>query len=231
MQQLKKNRMAKKDYIPSKESEYQGFMSNLAEKSADFEEKYGIPEADVGKLLVTYSVWDEYYEKCLNKETRTREDIVEKNFARKNLTKVVRNFVNKNLIYNDKITDSEKVSLGLNLRPGTRTQTQVPTSTPQVMKIDITHGMQHVIYIVDDETGRKAKPEGVSSCEIWYKVTETEPEHASELVFGGLTTKTPYRQNFTGEEGGKMVYYRLRWVNSKGEFGPWSAYAKAVVLK
>jgi len=33
-----------------------------------------------------------------------------------------------------------------------------------------------------------------------------------------------------GTQAGKTVYYWLRWVNTRGEAGPWSSVASAMVV-
>ena len=40
--------------------------------------------------------------------------------------------------------------------------------------------------------------------------------------FLALDTRTPYRADWTGADAGKIAHYLLRWVNTRGEKGPWS---------
>ncbi|HEV7858837.1 MAG TPA: hypothetical protein VGO91_09435, partial [Pyrinomonadaceae bacterium] len=66
-------------------------------------------------------------------------------------------------------------------------------------------------------------------CEIWSKIGDPAPSDPSQLHFMGLDTSTPYMVQFGGEDAGKTAYYMLRWVNSKGEQGPWSQTASATI--
>lgn len=55
------------------------------------------------------------------------------------------------------------------------------------------------------------------SCEIWAMIDQT-------LRFTYLSTEnqSPYPVKYSPLAIGKTVAYRLRWVNSEGETGPWS---------
>ncbi|MDR1679719.1 MAG: hypothetical protein LBR81_08090 [Prevotellaceae bacterium] len=51
----------------------------------------------------------------------------------------------------------------------------------------------------------------------------------SDLAFVATDTASPHILKFDSSEVGTMVYYRLRWVNTRGEVGPWSALVSAVI--
>jgi hypothetical protein len=40
---------------------------------------------------------------------------------------------------------------------------------------------------------------------------------------------TPYTADFDGADGAKQAHYMLRWVNTRGETGPWSETATATI--
>ena len=68
----------------------------------------------------------------------------------------------------------------------------------------------------------KAKPEGVAGCEIWVKIGGNPPADPGELRYLATDTSTPYLAEYTGADAGKLAHYWLRWVNTRGEKGPWS---------
>lgn len=47
--------------------------------------------------------------------------------------------------------------------------------------------------------------------------------------FLALDTKTPYLADWTGADTGKVAHYMLRWVNTRGEKGPWSETVSAPI--
>ena len=114
------------------------------------------------------------------------------------------------------------------MRATTRTPAPVPTTRP-VAKIDTSQRLQHTISFVDEETpGKSKKPDGVIGCEVWFKLG-TAPTDPSELTYLATDTKTPYIAVFDGADAGKTAHYMLRWVNRRGERGPWSQTVSATI--
>jgi hypothetical protein len=57
----------------------------------------------------------------------------------------------------------------------------------------------------------------------------TPPVDPSELTFLAVYTRSPYTREYPGSEGGKQAHYMLRWVNTRGETGPWSETDTATI--
>jgi predicted phage tail protein len=51
----------------------------------------------------------------------------------------------------------------------------------------------------------------------------------AEDMADGCHTATPYLAEYTGAQAGQMAYYWLRWVNTRGEKGPWSEPVSATI--
>ena len=66
-------------------------------------------------------------------------------------------------------------------------------------------------------------------CQIWLKIGTTPPANQSELHYEATDTKTPQDVHFEVSDVGKTAYYWLRWENTKGETGPWSAMVSATI--
>ena len=49
------------------------------------------------------------------------------------------------------------------------------------------------------------------------------------LVFLTMTTKPTFRADFKPGDGDKTAVYMARWINTRGEKGPWSEIATATV--
>lgn len=69
--------------------------------------------------------------------------------------------------------------------------------------------------------------------EVWVNVAApgapltTDP---ATFQFVALDTRSPYVLDFDAANGGKNAHYLLRWVNPKGEKGPWSETATATIV-
>ena len=59
--------------------------------------------------------------------------------------------------------------------------------------------------------------------------TGPPPVDPGELTFFAVDTRAPYTRDYDGPQGGKPAHYMLRWVNSRGETGPWSETATATI--
>ncbi len=98
------------------------------------------------------------------------------------------------------------------------------------MRVHTSQRLRHVIVFVDELTPtRKAKPAGVMGAEVWVKVGDPAPTDPSELTFLSLDTRTPYTADYAGGDANKVAHYMLRWVNTRGEKGPWSETASATI--
>jgi hypothetical protein len=127
------------------------------------------------------------------------------------------------------MTDAQRERLGITVRSTARAPVGKPTTRP-VATVDTTHRLQHTIAFVDELTPTsRAKPDGVSGCEIWIKIDGPPPVDPNELRYLSTDTRSPYVAQFDGVDGGKTAYYMLRWVNTRGEQGPWSQTVGATI--
>jgi hypothetical protein len=218
------------DYIPKNDADFNVWQGNLVEIIDPNLTAWGISADDLATVKADQATWQAAYAKASNKQNRTAADVLTKDEAGGNYKKTIRTFVAQWLASNTKVTDADRTRMGLNVKSGTRTATAVPTTSP-IGTVDFSVRMQHTIHFSDESSARsKAKPEGVHGCEIYMKVDGEAPKDPSELSYVGTDTSSPYVQKFDGSKTGKMVYYWLRWVNTRGECGPWSTSLSAMVM-
>lgn len=218
------------DYIPQNDADMNVWQGNLVEIIEPNLTVWGILENDFAAVKSIQTIWDATYAKASNKQNRTAADVLAKDEAATEYKKVIRSFVAQWLANNTKVTDADRTRMGLTVKTGTRTATPVPSTCP-IGSIDFSVRLQHTIHFMDEASPRsKAKPAGVHGCEIYMKVDGEAPKDASELTYVATDTATPYVVKFDGAKAGKMVYYWLRWVNTRGETGPWSITINAMVM-
>lgn len=181
----------KKDYIPRGDANLDAHVERTISLVTENAETWGIQEKATLPLQEIFPVWRDRFTKTRDKEHCSRVDIVAKNEAKKLLIKELRLFTNAYLVYNPNITIAEKEGLGLNIRPGVRTPVPAPTSAPLIVRIDINSRFRHTLHIVDEETGKKAKPKSAAFFEVWYSKSELPPENEKELFFVGSYSSSP----------------------------------------
>jgi len=127
------------------------------------------------------------------------------------------------------VSDAERAALGITVPDSGATAAGSPATRP-VCEVDTAQRLRHTIDFTDEGTPtRKAKPAGVLGAEIWVKIGPTPPVDPGELTVLAVDTRSPYAHDYPGSEGGKQAHYMLRWVNTRGETGPWSETSTATI--
>lgn len=217
------------NFIPQNDAEFNLWQMSLTEIIEPNLTLWGIPADDFTALKDLQAVWITAFAKASNKQNRTRADVQAKDDARESFEKLVRQFNAQWLANNTRVLNSDRERMGLTVKLGTRKPVPVPVSCP-VGTVDFSVRLQHTINYGDEATPRsKAKPAGVHGCEVWSKIDGSAPLDASELDYLGTNTSSPFSVNFEGKNAAKSVYYWLRWVNTRGEAGPWSRTISAMV--
>jgi hypothetical protein len=191
---------------------------------------WGITQNDVAPLQAKQTVWTAAFAKASNKQNRTSADVQAKNDARDEYQNLLRKFNAQWISNNTKVPDSERQRMGLTVRSESRSLAPVPSTRP-VGTIDFGTRLRHSIRFSDEQSPTsRAKPDGVHGCEIWMKLGGEPPKSAKELQFKGVCTRSPFEIEFEGTDGGQTAYFWLRWVNTRGEQGPWSSPLSAMVV-
>lgn len=218
------------DYMPQSDAIFNGWQGELVVIVEPNLAIWGISETDFGVVKSKQSRWTTAYAKTVNKQNRTAADVLARDEAGDDYKKTIRSFVAQWLASNPRVSDADRLRMGLTVKTGTRTPTPVPTTFP-VGTIDFSVRLQHSISYYDEASAHSnAKPAGIHGCEVYMKVDGDAPKDVSELDYVGTCTASPYTVKFDGAKVGKMIYYRLRWVNTRSEAGPWSTTINALVM-
>ena len=62
------------------------------------------------------------------------------------------------------------------------------------------------------------------------KIGGDAPKSVDEMHFQGTCSASPFVIKFVASQAGSTAYYWLRWVNRKGETGPWSTVVSGMIL-
>jgi hypothetical protein len=58
---------------------------------------------------------------------------------------------------------------------------------------------------------------------------DEKPKDWEELIHSTFSTRSPFRLSFKGTDRGKVLYFALRWDNTRGEKGPWSEILNVII--
>lgn len=218
------------DYIPKSDANFDIWQLSLVQIISDNKVAWGIPDEDIQRITTSQAPWMSAFAKASIRHNRTSADVQAKHDCREAYDDVIRGFVAQWLSNNIKVTDSDRERMGLTVRSDSHTPVPVPDSIP-VATIDFSVRWQHTVNYVDADSPRsKAKPLGVFGCEIWIKTGDEPPKDSSELRYLTTCTRTPFKITFEGADVGKTAYYWLRWVNRRGQQGPWSSMVSAMIV-
>ncbi len=219
--------MARIKMIPSGDGEFLEWGDVFCAYLGTTADEWGIPEAAVAALEGFRTEYRRAYTAAQN-PNRGKADVFAKNEARAAYEADVRRFIQEYIAFSHLVSDDDRILLGVTVRSASRTPVPVPSTIPS-----FTIGtavLQHLSIIFHDENGAgEAKPFGVHGAEILWEIRETPTENQEDLTHSAFSTRSPYKLAFTGDQRGSRVYVCLRWENTRGEKGPWSAISSAVV--
>ena len=216
------------DFIPATDADFDSFTTQLGTFVNGNLADFGLAAGDVGVLNAAQTVWDAAYPAVAPAVAAASAATQAKATARDALTVAVRGLV-KLIQAKPGVSDESKQAIGITVSAGTRTPVGVPGTAP-VGQIELLNRLEQTINFADATSPTsKAKPASVRGCQVWLKIGTTPPASASELHFLATDTRSPYVAQFDATDAGKTAYYWLRWENTKGETGPWSAPVSATI--
>jgi hypothetical protein len=217
--------------IPTRDAEYDAYLFNWKTILTATPALYGMLAADATAISAQYTAWHNAYVAASNLLTRTRSTVATKD-SQKILSLSLLREQYGIIKANPAVLDANKVAIGVRVTDPVPTPIPAPTTNP-VMAIIPSGTLQQLVNMVDVTTPTtRAKPAGVTGALIVRKILAAtapipEPEACTLL---GFYSRTPfYVTEFTPTDSGKIAYYYARWTNAKGEEGPWSPVASAMV--
>jgi hypothetical protein len=218
------------DYIPAPDDEFDTY---FREQFAPFAQgnigALGLSGADATELTTVTNAWGYAWPAFNNAKAAFESATEDKDQKRADAEAVLRRLAQK--VQNTPgVTDAQKASLGITIRKTTKTPVGVPTTVPVLTRTDTSTRAILRLFFADATTPEtKAKPPGVQGCEIREQIGGTAPVNPNAMAFLAIETRTPYRADFEAGDVGKTVYFAFRWLNTKGQPGPWSQIYNAVV--
>jgi len=217
------------DYIPRNDVDFNLWQANLVDITDSQLTAWGINADDFTKLLAAQTTWNTAFADANIVKDRSGAEVKAKDDARAAYETELREFYMEWLANNHRVSNKDRERMMVTVKSDSRTPVPKPLTAPKGT-VDFSTRLQHTLHWVDADTPtRKAKPAGVHGCEIWSKIDGPAPVEPSDLVYVATSTRASYTTIFEGKTVGKTVWYWLRWVNMRGEFGPWSRTFSATV--
>jgi hypothetical protein len=215
------------DYIPASDADFELWRIAFDKYLKNNLAALGLTAGDLAALDALHTAWGNALNSLISAKNAFEASVALKNNMRQQLEDAIREFV-KQFQANPATTDDQRAGLGIPIPDTTRTRTPVPTTRP-IGWVE-TEPLRNIINFRDKETpDSKAKPKGYRGCQIWYFKGAQPPTDLAQYLFLATDTQTPYVHVFDIEDVGKTIHYRLRWVNTRDEPGPWSETITATI--
>jgi hypothetical protein len=126
------------------------------------------------------------------------------------------------------LDESDFALLGLPVPDRIRTPAEAPKTRP-AYAILVKNVCCLLIRFRDGISTRRAIPYGYHGVIIYWDFGGDTPPAFSSLRFHVEATRNPFLMWFDMENRGKRIWIALRWVNEKGQEGPWSEMQWAII--
>lgn len=216
-------------YLPRQDTEFTAWVVNFLSYLGTHTAQVGLTMADLDEILVAKPQWEGMYDDHIQAQANARAKTAAKCGSRDTLEGIVRELVGRIQKYPG-TTDADRMALGITVRSTAQEPVGVTPDDKPDPVVNASQRLRHVLRIQNQTLSgtSKAKPAWALGCEVWVKVGEM-PVDENDLGYVGLVTRSPFEVNYTGDDGGKMAHYMLRWVGTKGEKGPWSVVESVTV--
>ena len=214
------------DYVPAPDAEFNSWQANFVSYASANAVALGLdPLVDIPAIQAAQTAWKTDYDGHLTAQAEgVRQS---KDAARATYVALLRSFTEQ-IQTRPGTTDEQRGGLGVTIPDNE----PAPTSAP-VLNVATPERLRHVIEAskTAQEGGGLGKPAGVRGVQLWRKIGDPAPTGESELDLISEFTHTRITLAYQMPEGGQTVYYQTRWVNTRGQTGPWGELVSATVVK
>lgn len=219
------------DWLSHKDSQFDEWQLNFVTFAEAHMVDLGLTMEIINALKSSRDQWRTDYSAHTAAQDAALSATKKKNKTRNDYKKFLR-LLEGQIEANPNVTDETRKASGLPARKKNKSPQPAPDTKP-VLRVELKGHRANSVYCagqVGDAAGTsRGMPNGVSGCELYMKVGGAAPVDETECKYVHLITRSPYKVEFAGADAGKTVYYLARWVNQKGQPGPWSDVTVATV--
>ena len=209
------------DFIPNEEAQFNTWADQFVTTLRKDNEAYQIPEQEVNELVAEYHDFDTQYKNAIAARDAAAAALRAKDEQRQALESRIRSTA-KRIQADDRVSNPARKDAGLPVYKTTRTPVPAPTSAP-FGDVMLTNRLEQSLSFADSEN-RRRRPTGAIGVEIYMNIGDAvAPVDPADYTFVEICSRGPKLFTFNAEDANKVAHYLLRWVNHKGETGPWSA--------
>jgi hypothetical protein len=162
-------------------------------------------------------------------ENRTPENRLIKDEKKEDAIDLMRDFANTSIRFNKKMTDADKLYMGIRPTDTTHTSHPAPVSQPNTDVLSTKNNYEHLVRSLNRDTGNLSKPADAYGVRYAWQVGGEKPVSGEDLPKSQFSRKTSYVVTHSEADKGKPAYYSTCYENSKGDQGHWSPVIEAII--
>jgi hypothetical protein len=221
--------MEKNKSIPRKDVDFHVVQKMIVDAANVNRRKWNLNDEWLDNILLpAKAIWEQSWDAYINPATRTLAITFAKNEQRKFYEKLLRRLI-KNLQCNLHITPDELRSIGIAVRPSVTTPAPVAADPPDAETDTSVIGQLTIHFFRRGGMHRRGKPDGQRGVEIRWALSPVPLTHRKDLIHAAFHSHSPFKLSFENDRRGKTLYFALRWENTRGRKGPWSAIYEAII--
>lgn len=208
-------------YIPSTDAAKLAWLTNFATLISANPGAYGLLAGDAVAIQNARDAYNAAYTVAVEPSTRTAPAVAQKDADRNFAIALCRAYAQQ-IEANLGVTDQQKLDLGLTVKDQTPTPINPPATVPLLTIIGATSGQFTVRYADQNSPASRGKPFGTVGMQLFVAIDDTVVNDPNDAAYYGTLTKQPVAVTFDPMDEGRTATLFGRWINAKGEPGPWS---------
>jgi hypothetical protein len=218
------------DYIPRPDGDFDIWQDQFMTGVTPNIVTWKIDPANFATLAPLQAAWKSAWLIGKDKGTRSSAQVIAKDEARQHYETALRVFVKQWIRGNTLVTDDQRRNIGVTVPDSERTPVGIKHNAPLLSFDPSVHTVQTLRFGNPDDPHTQSIPAGQKILlERFVGEKNLDP---STINFGGaqIVTRFLHTVQYTEADVGKWVYVRACYVNTRGEQGPFSVVASAVVV-
>ncbi|MGI9015207.1 MAG: hypothetical protein ACR2GY_13300 [Phycisphaerales bacterium] len=209
------------DYIPGKDADALIWMRAFANVISASPSTYQLVPPDGVMLSTAVDEFETALQTANTQSTRTPGAIQTKDTKRNAAETLCRQYAVQ-IKYNNAISDTAKIDLGVRPVNESREPVYCPQSSPLLSITAATPGAQTLRYADSLNPTTAGKPFGAAALQLFMYVGDEATTNEDQAQFVGLFTRNPVAVTFDPADDGKVATFFARWSGGRGDTGNWS---------
>lgn len=209
--------------VPKKDSSLVAFSSNFNTRINAAPERYALSVEQAQAYTAVHQPFVDAYNVMMAARaegTRSESQTTRKEVTKAKLQAYAR-YLYATVAANQNVSDEDKVSLGIYVRPGKAQAIGRPTDRPGLRLISTTGRSVEVCVYDNSVEGVRRKPQGMIGAYIYTHCGEDYPSDPKQWRFEGTATRGRYCIELSpSTPAGAQVWIAAAWLSPRGEAGP-----------